>query len=146
MKTGELSADWDDDDSLAIVWRGKRFPAPLTTTLLTWITSSWIFSSVNWMLPSFVTDLFLWPSRGNRYITLVTLNEALHPDFEIRVVKQAVDGNEPAFLPMAAADWRALEQQYGPAVVGSVFAPLAEHHNLFTEERLSSWLQVEQAR
>ena len=56
-KTGEFSADWDENDSLVVVWRSKGFPVPLTKTPLTRITSSWVFYSVYWMLRSFISDL-----------------------------------------------------------------------------------------
>lgn len=145
LKTGQLSADWGDDDSLAIVFRGKRFRVPLTQSVLTWVVNSWLFYSVYWILPSFITDFLLWPSRGNRHITLIALNQALGPDYEVRVVKKSLDGSEAAFLPLAAADWRELERQYGPATVGAVFGPIEEHHNLFTEMEPLAGSRLEQA-
>ena len=139
LKTGKLSADWNHDDSLAVVWRGKRFPVPLAKS----IADSWLFFSVQWILPSLISDRFLWPSRGNRHITLLTLNHALHPDYEIRFVKESIDGEQAAFAPLAAADWLALEQQYGPEAVSAVFAPIQEHPNLFTEKMSLDGPEVE---
>jgi len=132
LKTGQLAADWDDD-AMAIVWRGKRFPVPLTKSFLTKLAAStWpVTSALDAVLPLSLSDALLWPSRGDRHITLLALNRALHPDYEIRHVR-ASDKDEPAFAPLAASDWAALEHQYGSVAVEAVFARLQDYLNLFT--------------
>jgi hypothetical protein len=132
LKTGQLAADWDDD-ALVIVWRGKRFPVPLTKSPLTTLTAwAWpITAVVDAVSPLSLSDALLWPSRGDRHITLLALNRALHPDFEIRHVRSS-DQDEPAFAPLAASDWAALEQQYGSVAVEAAFARLQDYPNLFT--------------
>ena len=134
LKTGDLSADWDDDDSLVIVRRGGRLPVPLTKSVLTSIAGSPLFSSVCWMLPSSIADLLAWPSRGDRHTTLLVLNRVLHPEYEIRFVNKSTDGEQVAFVPLSANDWLVLEQQHGSAAVGAAFAPIREHPNFFSEE------------
>src|SRR5258707_1243318 len=57
LKTGQLSADWDDD-ALVIVWRGARFRVALTKTLLTSLADNPIVWAANWVLP--VSDALLW--------------------------------------------------------------------------------------
>ena len=132
LKTGDLAASWDDD-SLSIVRRGQRYPVALTRSLLASITNSWFFSSLYWILP-FVGDLFYWPGRGDRHTTILAVNRALQPDYDIRYVTGSADGESAAFAPLATAEWATLESQYGEGAVGSKFAPLREEHNIFLEE------------
>ena len=130
LKTGQLAADWDDE-TLVIVWRGARIPVSLTKSLLTTLAASPVTAVVDAMLPLSGSDALLWPSRGDRHITLLAVNRALSPDYEIRYVR-ASDDDEPAFAPLAAGDWTALEQQYGPDSVEAAFARLRADRNLFT--------------
>jgi hypothetical protein len=136
LKTGDVAAAWDDD-SLWIARRGQRYTVTLTRSLLTSITNSWVFTSVYWMLP-FVRDLFYWPSRGDRHTTILAVNRALQPDYEIRYVTGSADGEAAAFAPLAAEEWATLESQYGEGAVGSKFAALREEQNVFLEE-FRSW-------
>jgi len=130
LKTGQLAADWDDD-TMVIVWRGTRFPVALTKSLPATLAASPITAAIDAVLPLSISDALLWPSRGDRHITLLALNRALHPDYEIRHVR-ASDKDELAFAPLAASDWTALEQQYGPVAVEAAFARLQDYPNLFT--------------
>src|ERR1035438_7030490 len=129
LKTGQLAGDWDDE-TLVIVWRGARIPVSLTKSPLTTLAASPVIAVVDAMLPLSVSDALLWPSRGDRHITLLALNRALSPDYEIRYVR-ASDDDEPAFAPLAASDWIALNEQYGSAAVDIAFARLDEGRNLF---------------
>jgi len=129
LKTGTLSADWDDDETFVIVWRGARIPVPLTKSLLTSLAASPMTAVADAVLPLPVSDALRWPSRGDRHITLLALNEAIHPDYEIRHVRGS---DPPAFPPLSASDWIALEQQYGAAAVEAVFVRLSKFPNLFT--------------
>jgi hypothetical protein len=130
LKTGQLAADWDDE-TFVIVWRGARFPVPLTKSLLNTVAANPITWAVDAVLPLSLSDALLWPSRGDRHVTLLALNRALAPDYEIRYVR-ASEKDEPAFAPLAASDWAALEQQYGPDAVEAAFARLYADRNLFT--------------
>jgi len=132
LKTGDLAAAWDDD-SLFINRRGQRYAVTLTRSLLTSIANSWVFASVYWLLP-FVGDLFYWPGRGDRHTTILAVNRALQPDYEIRHVMGSADGDSAAFAPLAAGEWATLESQYGAGAVGSKFAALREEQNIFLEE------------
>jgi hypothetical protein len=136
LKTGDLAAVWDDD-SLSIARRGQRHPVTLTKSLLTSIANSWVFASVSWMLP-FVRDLVYWPGRGDRHATILAVNRALQPDYEIRYVTGSADGESAAFAPLAADEWATLESQYGATAVGAKFAVLREEQNIFLEE-FRSW-------
>jgi hypothetical protein len=135
LKTGQLAADWDND-AMVIVWRGTRFPVALTksplTTLAAWVWP--ITAVVDAVSPLSLSEALLWPSRGDRHTTLLALNRALHPDYEIRHVRTS-DKDELAFAPLAASDWAALEGQYGPVAVDAAFARLQEDPNLFADLR-----------
>src|SRR5271165_1846933 len=41
-------------------------------------------------------------------ITLKTINEALAPDYELRLIKASTDGDTWGYLPLDAASWEAL--------------------------------------
>jgi hypothetical protein len=133
LKTGHLAADWDDE-TMVIVWRGGRFPVALTKSLLTEAAGNPITWAVDAVLPLPLSDALLWPSRGDRHVTLLALNRALSPDYEIRYVRSSAD-DEPAFAPLAASDWATLEQQYGPDAVEAAFPRLRPDRNLFTESK-----------
>ena len=53
---------------------------------------------------------------GDRHITIVTLNEILKPDFEVRFCIDSNGADTLAFLPLACDVWRELEAEYGAAV------------------------------
>jgi len=71
-------------------------------------------------------------SADDRHITLFTLNEVLHPDFEVRCVTRSHGSDTLAFVPLSAADWLALERQYGLEKIRAVFE-IIRKPNLFTE-------------
>jgi hypothetical protein len=134
LKTGQLAADWDGD-TMVIVWRATRFPVPLTKSLLTEVAGNPVTWAVDAVLPLSLSDALLWPSRGDRHVTLMALNRALAPDYEIRYVRASEQDDEPAFAPLTAKDWAALEQQYGADVVEASFARLYADQNLFTRPK-----------
>lgn len=92
-----------EDDQLFIQFGEKRFRVPLTC------------------------------SAEDRHITLFSLNEALHPDFEVRCVRRSHGSDTLAFVPLPAADWLALERQYSPEKVSAAFEVIRKSPNLFTE-------------
>lgn len=53
---------------------------------------------------------------GEQDVTLLTLNRALVPDFEIRMVKASDGGDTLAFILLENADWAELEAAYGSRV------------------------------
>lgn len=75
------------------------------------------------------------PLRGgpeDRHITLHTLNQALSPDYEIRVCVDSLGGDTLAFVPLSTADWSTLESTYG-ARVAKHFRKIEAKPNLFTD-------------
>jgi hypothetical protein len=67
----------------------------------------------------------------DRDLTLIALNNALKPDFEIRFCVASGGNDTLGFLPLATAQWQALEQEFG-AAVSKYFAPLSIDKPLFT--------------
>jgi hypothetical protein len=130
LKTGQLKADWDDE-TMVIVWRGARIPVKLTKSILKSVAEFPLTPVLDAVLPVGISDALLWPSRGDRHVTLVTLNRAIQPDYEIRHVRASSKDDGPAFAPLSASDWSALEQQYSAAAVDAAFARLQEYPNLF---------------
>ncbi len=68
----------------------------------------------------------------DRHITLVTLNQILSPDFEIRYCIDSHGSDTGAFLPLSCDTWRELEITYGNAVAKR-FYQLQQSPNIFTE-------------
>lgn len=68
----------------------------------------------------------------DRHITLVTLNQILSPDFEVRFCKDSDGSDTLAFLPLSGDTWRELEMTYGDAVAKR-FYQLQPSPNIFTE-------------
>ncbi len=68
-------------------------------------------------------------SPADRHITLLTLNQVLAPDFEIRLVWDS-DG---AFTALPANDWKSIEEELGAERVSEAFMRLAERPNVFTD-------------
>jgi hypothetical protein len=68
----------------------------------------------------------------SRHITLRTLNQAIAPDFEVRVCIDSNGSDTLAFLPMSSADWATVESQYGQRVAEH-FRKIEEKPNLFTD-------------
>lgn len=71
-------------------------------------------------------------SEADRHVTLVALNRALSPDFEVRFCIASNGSDTLAFLPLASKDWAALERQYGDAVAQH-FYKITPRPNLFTD-------------
>jgi hypothetical protein len=68
----------------------------------------------------------------DRHITLHAVNALLRPGHEIRVCVDSRGSDTLAFLPLAGADWTALEARFGNKVAAH-FRKIEAHPNLFTE-------------
>ena len=68
---------------------------------------------------------------ADRDTTIMTLNEVLKPDFEIRFCMHSNGGDTLAFLPLAVPLWEVLEQEFGHTHVRRYFKPLSEKSKLF---------------
>jgi len=68
----------------------------------------------------------------DRHITIVSLNEILVPDFEVRFCIDSNGSDTLAFLPLAFDVWRELETQYGEAVAKR-FCKMQMKPNVFTD-------------
>ncbi len=69
---------------------------------------------------------------ADRHIALLSLNEALNPEFEVRMLYASVDSDTGAFVPLRRDAWAALELE-SPEVVARRFHVLTPHPNTFTE-------------
>ncbi|BBO34071.1 hypothetical protein [Lacipirellula parvula] len=107
LRTGSLSAaiidvDADPGFELYIEYSGKRSKVPLVV------------------------------GHEDRHITLYSLNQALAPDYEIRVCVDSQGSDTLAFLPLRSAHWSTLEQTYG-RLVDKHFRKITQQPNLFTD-------------
>ena len=98
IRTGNLSARWSDG-ALSILFKERRLQVPLAGT----------------------------PGSPSRdwHITLVTLNEILAPDFEIRVASPTDGGDIVAFAVLERADWEVLAKEFGAEKVDAVFSTVS---------------------
>lgn len=110
LQTGSLSGELVEDDSeegytVYVRYGDRRVQVPLTY------------------------------SEADRHITLLTLNQVLAPDYEVRFCIDSHGADTLAFVPLSCQQWAQLEQRYGE-VVGRRFFKISERPNLFTD-RLS---------
>jgi hypothetical protein len=54
-------------------------------------------------------------------ITLRTVNEALAPDYELRLINASTHADTWAYLPLDADSWKALEAEYGEKKIAKTF-------------------------
>ena len=67
-------------------------------------------------------------------MTMLALNQALSPEYEIRYLRGSMKEGGAAFAPLGQADWVALEERYGRDALERAFVALREEQNLFTSE------------
>ena len=71
-------------------------------------------------------------SSADRHITLLAINEALAPEFEVRMLYASVGNDSGTFVPLSTENWSFLEQKF-PQVLARRFHKLTLHPNTFTE-------------
>lgn len=77
-----------------------------------------------------IVPLVIGPA--DRHITLVTLNQTISADFEIRFCLDSAGSDTLAFLPLPNVIWRELEKKYG-STLDQHFARIHRKPNLFTD-------------
>ncbi len=102
LSAEEVDADNDAGFEMYITYKDRRVKVPLTI------------------------------GTEDRHVTIVTLNEILNPDFEIRFCIDSNGSDTLAFLPLSSDMWRKLEGQYGDAVAKR-FYKLQMKPNVFTD-------------
>ena len=68
----------------------------------------------------------------DRHLTVLTLNQVLAPEYEIRALAASRGSDSVAFAPLALQDWAALEARFGPRM-DEHFVKLRQRPNVFTE-------------
>jgi hypothetical protein len=107
LQTGDLAGEFVSDNAAGgyrvfIRRAGRRLEVPLTYSL------------------------------RDRHITLLALNKALAPQYEIRLCLASALGDTLAFMPMTTERWRDLEARF-PETLSELFYVLTEHPNVFTD-------------
>jgi hypothetical protein len=69
---------------------------------------------------------------ADRDTTIITLNEVIKPDFEIRFCKSSGDGDTLAFLPLTSQQWNTLENEFGKNKVTKLFVEISKTSKLFS--------------
>lgn len=77
-------------------------------------------------------DVPLTLSPQDRHITLVALNDAMRPDYEVRMLIDSDGSDTLVFAALSSRAWRTLDQRY-PAAVPRRFYRLAPRPNVFTD-------------
>lgn len=77
---------------------------------------------------------FVTLGTHNRQEAIVTLNEILVPDYEVRFCVDSSGNDTLAYIPLSCTDWQTLEEKYTPEKVRRYFYPInAESPNMFTD-------------
>lgn len=74
------------------------------------------------------------PYKGegaDRDTTIITLNEILRPEFEIRLCKDSIGSDTLAFLPLKAQQWLDLEKEFGTEKVEKYFGRISKDSRMF---------------
>lgn len=106
LKTGHLSAEFKDADNIRgfniiIHYNGKEHNIPYT-------------------------------GKGvDRDTTVITLNEVIQPDYEIRLCIASKGSDTLEFLPLTAAQWAELEEEFGAEKVTQLFEKITKGVPLF---------------
>ena len=66
----------------------------------------------------------------DRNITMITLNKALAPDYQIRFCDVLVGNYAFVFLPLPAEQWRELEREFGRETITRFFKEITEDTKL----------------
>lgn len=66
--------------------------------------------------------------------TIIFLNTIIQPNYEIRFCKASDGGDTLAFLPLAAAEWKQLEAQYGADVMNECFEQINAGSVMFNKQ------------
>ena len=106
IKTGYLAAIYNDADNemgfdIIIDYRGQQYKIPYKGKC------------------------------ADRDTTIITLNEVLCPEFEIRFCADSDGGDTLAFLPLKAQQWIELEQEFGKNNVDKYFIPISKKSKMF---------------
>jgi len=98
-----------------------------------------------------IVEVPITNSGGDRHITLLTINEAVYPDYEIRLVWDS-DGNDTlAYAILKTEKWSEYEATYGEESVQKAFLKLTQDLNTFTDslhnhrptqKALKPWWQI----
>jgi len=72
-------------------------------------------------------------SGSDRHITLLTINEILDPDYEVRMVWDSDGGDTLAFTILSTHLWCELESKFGVQPVSKAFLRLTSDLNTFTD-------------
>lgn len=71
------------------------------------------------------------PDDVSRDATLITLNQILRPDYEVRLWMDSIGGDTLAFVPLSSAQWSQLENEFGEEKVQYHFSKVNEHSRMF---------------
>lgn len=127
---------WDNEDCcFSVDWReeDEYIPRYCESVLRTGrLTSEWVGDDLFVVFGTKRVRVPLTESAADRHITLLALNEALAPEFEVRMLYSSVGSDTGVFAPLSSDGWRALEREAGE-VVSRRFHKLAAHPNTFTE-------------
>ncbi len=93
----------EDESDLFVTGNGKRLRVPLTE------------------------------SSDDRHITLLSVNQVLAPDHEIRYVWASHGSDTACLLLLASSEWDMLEAEYGSKRVDVAFLRLRGRPNIFTD-------------
>lgn len=118
--------DWrEDDDVLA-----EYCDSIMETHKL---SSSWEGDRLLIRYGEVTKEVPLSNSCADRHITLLTINEILSPDYEVRMVWDSDGGDTLAFTVLPTEKWLELETRYGKDKIDKAFLRLTYNLNTFTD-------------
>jgi hypothetical protein len=117
--------DWSEED--------ERIVQDCESVLRTGqLAAEWVDSDLFVIFGTKRVRVPLTESPADRHITLLALNEALSPVFEVRMLYASVGSDSATFVPLSSGGWSALEKE-AYEVMPRRFHRLATQPNTFTE-------------
>jgi len=106
IKTGYLSATYQDVDNeigfnIIINYKEQEYPIPYKG------------------------------KEADRDTTIITLNEVLRPEYEIRFCEDSAGSDTLAFLPLKAVQWAELEKEFGTNKIEELFCKISTDSKFF---------------
>jgi hypothetical protein len=75
----------------------------------------------------------LTESEEDRHLTLLAINQALEPDYEVRYAWASHGSDTAGLLLLSSAEWNTLEREFGFEQVENAFMKLRTRPNIFTD-------------
>ena len=120
-----FAVDWREDDASTVSYCAESLGIDS-------LKAEWREESLVIIYKGKETTVPLTQSHADRHITVCTLNDILHPKYEIRYLVCTHGDDTAGYAALPSKDWKDLDKKF-PDAVAANFIRLNEIPNIFTE-------------